>query len=54
MGISHIDDGDDNGKVDASDEKYKPNPVSPVRFLDHASNNAKCLDGSPPAYYLSK
>ncbi|CAL6300934.1 unnamed protein product [Bathycoccus prasinos] len=53
-GTFHIDDDDDNGKVDASDEKYKPNPVSPVRFLDHASNNAKCLDGSPPAYYLSK
>ena len=52
-GTFHIDD-DDIGKVDASDEKYKPNPVSPVRFLDHASNNAKCLDGSPPAYYLSK
>ena len=53
-GTFPIDDDDDNGKVDASDEKYKPNPVSPVRFLDHASNNAKCLDGSPPAYYLSK
>ena len=48
------EDKDDDGEVDASDEKYKPNPVSPVRFLDHSSSNAKCLDGSPPAYYLSK
>jgi hypothetical protein len=49
-----IDDEDDGGFFYASDEKYKPDPVSQVRFLNDPSNNAKCLDGSPPAYYLSK
>jgi len=49
-----VDDEDDGGFFYASDEKYKPDPVSQVRFLNDPSNNAKCLDGSPPAYYLSK
>ena len=49
-----IENNDELLFLDSNDENYKPNPVSPVQFLANPKNNARCLDGSPLAYYVSK